>query len=475
MTLLALCVTACDEDFNKDVAVPQTNPQENPQVIEGFSIVKDVDFSSAIVLAELGEGTMLKAVKATATPELAENAGVTFRLELSNTEDFATAVELNCTNGDNAATVSAGDLNPAIVGLFGKAPEARNAYLRAYVYILDGTSASMIPNPIALGTISVTPLTPEISSAYYLIGTPNNWNGEDVSTLLKFAHSDKDVYEDPNFTLLFEITENCYWKVIPQKLVDAVNNGDAANVWASGVFGVAEDGDPSLEGELVEDGSGAMLIEGTGWVKITLNMLERTYKVEIIGEIAPTLYVPGNYQGWNPATAATLYSKNLDFKYDGYVNLIANSEFKFTDGPGWDYKGYGTDPNGDAGNLTGGDNISIAEAGFYRLTVDLSGNPYTYSAKKTAWGIIGDATSNGWNASTPMTLDPATSEWTVTTALTEGSFKFRANDGWDINLGGDVNDLSYGGDNISIPEAGTYIVTLHLSDPKAYTATIVKQ
>jgi hypothetical protein len=53
--------------------------------------------------------------------------------------------------------------------------------------------------------------------------------------------------------------------------------------------------------------------------------------------------------------------------------------------------------------------------------------------------------------------------------------KFRANNAWDINLGGNASNLTYGGDNMSIAESGTYLITLNLSDPKAYKCTIVKQ
>ena len=52
--------------------------------------------------------------------------------------------------------------------------------------------------------------------------------------------------------------------------------------------------------------------------------------------------------------------------------------------------------------------------------------------------------------------------------------KFRANNGWDINLGGNLSGLTYGGDNISISEAGNYKIVLDLSNPLKYKATITK-
>ena len=75
-----------------------------------------------------------------------------------------------------------------------------------------------------------------------------------------------------------------------------------------------------------------------------------------------------------------------------------------------------------------------------------------------------------------MNLNAATGEWTVTTTLAGGkAFKFRANNGWDINLGGNLNNLTYGGDNIPVASDGTYLITLKLGNASAYTCTVVKQ
>lgn len=198
-------------------------------------------------------------------------------------------------------------------------------------------------------------------------------------------------------------------------------------------------------------------------------MMEYTYSIELIGEMNLTLYVPGDHQGWNPGSAPTLYSRNFDFKYSGYVYFGAdNTPFKITSQPNWDGTNYG---DGGGGTLSeSGGNLEVAEAGMYKIDVDLNAN--TYSMTKTEWGLIGDATSGGWDESTPMAYDPATKLWSVTTTLKDGSFKFRANNNWDINIGGDLNNLNYGGDNISATE-GKYTITLNLSNPEAFVATVV--
>ena len=461
-TLLAFIVLgACEDPYDHMAAPPQAYEQEEQQTVDGFTIALGTGFNNPIVLSEenLEEDTRYEAVRATATPQLPEGAEVIFKLELSGTEEFGTIVELPSASDENAATVTAGDLNEAVKSLYGKAPNARELYLRAKYYITSGTSSVLMPTPAELGPVTVTPVGPVIETEYYLVGGINEWNIGDLENY-KFDHSGKDVYEDPYFSILVNNLQGEF-KIVPKSSKEAAS-------W-DGIFGTQDD--TALEGELDLEG-GNLKVEEPGWVKVTLNMMEYTYTIEIIGEMNRTLHVPGGHQGWNPETAPVLYSRNLDFTYDGYVYFDDAHEFKFTPQPNWD-SDYG---DGGNGTLTaGGGNLKVEEAGYYRLSVDLSGSPYIYSAVKTEWGLIGDATAGGWDSSTPMDFDPVTGLWTVTADLEAKHFKFRANDAWDIDLGGNINNLSYGSENIAVTEAGTYLIILDLSDPTAYKATVVKQ
>jgi starch-binding outer membrane protein SusE/F len=188
----------------------------------------------------------------------------------------------------------------------------------------------------------------------------------------------------------------------------------------------------------------------------------------------PSLYVPGNYQGWAPDKAPKVSSVKDDKIYEGYVNFTeATNKFKFTSAPDWSNTNYG---DGGTGKLsdTGGD-LTLEGAGYYLVKVNLNDN--TWSATRTAWGVIGNATETGWDADTDLMYDPAAKVWKATLALKEGELKFRANDGWDINLGDNkpANSLlTNGGENILIKEAGTYEVTLNISIPGNYTYTLRK-
>lgn len=194
-----------------------------------------------------------------------------------------------------------------------------------------------------------------------------------------------------------------------------------------------------------------------------------TYLVEID---YPVLNVPGAYQGWNPEDSTTaIYSLKSDEVYEGYVNFPEATMFKFAKGS-WD-ENWGDD--GTDGTLEpGGADIPADEPGYYKLNVDL--NALTYSFLNTTWGLIGDATPGGWDTDSDMTYDTENRVWTITTDLTVGKIKFRANDAWDLNYGETEEPTGFlveGGADIDVPEAGNYTITLVLSQAN-YTYNVVK-
>lgn len=88
------------------------------------------------------------------------------------------------------------------------------------------------------------------------------------------------------------------------------------------------------------------------------------------------VYVPGGYQGWNPATAPTLASATSNGIYDGAVTVattVTDFGFKIAPEPNWNVS-YG----GAAGVLsTSGANLAFPSAGTYKLHVDMNALTYT--------------------------------------------------------------------------------------------------
>lgn len=211
-------------------------------------------------------------------------------------------------------------------------------------------------------------------------------------------------------------------------------------------------------------------------VATTINGLQTAYSNVQTIKVSPNvllafLYVAGDYQGWSPSTAPDLASTDGS-TFEGYVNISTTGGFKLTSAPDWNHTNYGDAGSGKI-STTGG-NLNIPAAGYYRLQANTTA--LTWSATATTWGIIGDATPGGWGASTELTFDATTNTWTIASIAlnSSGSYKFRANDAWDINLGGDPTKLSYNGGNLSVPQSGNYKVVLDLSHAPNYTCTLTK-
>lgn len=191
--------------------------------------------------------------------------------------------------------------------------------------------------------------------------------------------------------------------------------------------------------------------------------------IQVFGE----LYVPGDYQGWAPASAPTIASDTANGSYQGYVDITTTGGFKFTNVPNWNGTSYGdTAANGESGVLsTSGGNLNIPAAGWYFLQANTTGSAWGATAI-TSWSLIGDF--NGWGADVPMTYSSSTGLWTGTfTAAAAGGFKIRANDAWNISYGtgGPAHSLtSNGGGNIPVT-AGTHTVSMSLA-PGYYTYSI---
>ena len=151
--------------------------------------------------------------------------------------------------------------------------------------------------------------------------------------------------------------------------------------------------------------------------------------------------------------------------YDGY--------FKIREDNAW---GVNYGDNGADGTLElGGDNIAIT-AGHYIIDFDSVNLTVTVTPAGTVWGVVGDATLNGWGAAEDVKLmpDPCNDGVYIVkdVVLKDGFIKFRQDDAWGVNLGDNGADgtTDAGGDNIAVT-AGTYDMVLDTVNGK-YTLTV---
>ena len=316
-----------------------------------------------------------------------------------------------------------------------------------------------------------------IADTYYLIGGPGDWSA-DAALTMPFTHSDKDVFEDPIFTYVFEGNGGDMWFAFGDKdAIDAVAAGDWTRLF--GTTGASEDLSGSFDRRYNLDGDHSFHLDGQAkFYRFQINMGDMTYTITPLN-FAEYIWEAGVNNDWG-AIEQPLYCADGNGTYIGFFYAQdadwsgGMGAFKFTGAfNNWDNGNYGTgtiNDDGLSGTLIndGGSGNVLATPGFYRATVNLADMTYSLTPI-SGIGIIGPAQAGGWDTDTDLAYNPETKAWEGTIELAADEFKFRANDGWDINWGGSADNLIQDGPNLRIDEAGTYFIQFYpLCQTKSY-------
>lgn len=439
MTLL-MGMVSCTEDFT-DWGNPQTNSQKEA-VAFGNGSVAPVD------VINLADVNTEKVKVASIVAPTSSNAAYTPNYKI-NFDGQSFDIDAD----GNMATA---ELTSYIVDKYGKRPTERDIDATLDAWVSNGSTAVKMATS-ATFQVKAIPEAPVIEEGYYLVGDMfttiegeteiSGWTKESAKA---FKHSDKDVYEDPIFTISFETKKpDQYWKIIPKK------NIDSGDIWAAGVVGPKVDGDDSMTGLLTNGDAKAGKIAKAGKYKLTINMMDYSYTLEEVN-YDPFIYFIGSTDGWKSNDQKLALVDDAKGVYTGYVYLAdpnaAGFEFKFQRAQGnWDTAiGAGTFVSF-GGAAIGVDNGNIgvnAGEGVYYMDVNLSEGTIT-ATKVETMGMIG--TFNNWDGDAKMTWNAEEYCFEATNAgVTADGWKFRVNGGWDINLGGSLNNLTAGGDNIAV-------------------------
>jgi len=167
-------------------------------------------------------------------------------------------------------------------------------------------------------------------------------------------------------------------------------------------------------------------------------VLDLTSPWGVVGSATPN--------GWGDGPDTPFYKSDVAGVYVAYINMI-EGEWKIRKDNDW-AENYGSS---DGVNLVdGGDNIATT-AGTYKITFDEEN--LTYAIETYSWGLVGDATPNGWDGPDfPLNYDSCSDTWRAVVKLNDGEWKIRQNNDWAVNLGSDAADgnLQDGGGNIPV-------------------------
>lgn len=433
-------MVSCTEDYT-DQANPQINPEEEA-VAFGNGSVTPVD------VINLANVTEEKIQVASIVAPTSSDAGYTPTIKI-NLGDKTYDI-------DNDGKMATADLASYISETYGKRPIEHDINATLDAWFNNGSTVVKMATSETF-QVKAIPVAPVIDEGYYLVGDMFNAEGVDgwntVSAKQAFKHSDKDVYDDPIFTLTFETKEaNQCWKVIPKK------NIDAETFWAAGVVGPKIDGDVSMTGLLTSDGPGAGKIAEPGKYRLTLNMMDYSYTIEKV-MYDPFIYFIGSTDAWGSSDQKLALVDDEKGTYTGYIYLAdpnnAGFEFKFQRVAGsWDnaigasnfvtFKDAAIDANK-------GNNLGVnAGEGVYYIDANLSEGTIE-ATRVESMSMVGDF--QNWNIAgpTPMTWNAEEYCFEATNAgVTDVGWKFVVNKGWSINLGGSINNLEQDGANLTV-------------------------
>ena len=438
--LASVSLASCNGDYD-DWAQPQHNPQEASAAKYGITFtagpeaecnMPDEDGVINLVTVNSTDanvtGYTLKDLKVNGEAIKGEIVGNNIQVDANELE------KILCTQNKSRASV------------------ARDINVESKVSVNLASGDAVAINTVGTTMAKLTPTpTPAIDEqGYYMLGevNGNGWDNTNPEWMTKVSDG---VYQ---LKVTTEKDKNWFKFYEGSKFVSG--DWDAIN---SGALGCKENGCEDASGYIYFTGDKwgelqTIVIPGAGTWIVTLDMNNLSYSVG-----KPILYMAGDANGW--ATNDYL-TGNDGVHYTGYMYLNQNG-FKFCTQPEWKGTNYGADFNtaADAANIT-----MTEEAGYYKVDVDLESKSYVLTPITTI-GIIGSASPNGWDSDVDMTYVPYNAEtkalgyWEAKDiTLASGEIKFRANDDWAINWGGDVNALTQGGGNISV-DAGTYDIKLY--------------
>ena len=430
-----MSMVSCTEDFT-DWGKPQTNPQEDA-VTFGNGSVAPVD------VINLADVKTEKVKVASIVAPTSSNAAYTPNYKI-NFDGQSFDIDAD----GNMATA---ELTSYIVDKYGKRPTERDIDATLDAWVSNGSTAVKMATS-ATFQVKAIPEAPVIEEGYYLVGdmfTTEDVNGWTKEVAKAFKHSDKDVYEDPIFTVSFETTKaDQYWKIIPKK------NIDSGDLWAAGVVGPKVDGDDSMTGLLTNTEAKAGKIAKAGKYKLTINMMDYSYTLEEVN-YDPFIYFIGATDGWKNAEQKLALVDDAKGVYTGYLYCADpngwGNQFKFQRVAGsWDNEiNSGAFSTFSGAATSEGGNIGVnAGEGVYYFDVNLSEGTIT-ATKVETMGIIGGF--NNWAGDAVMTWNAEEYCFEATNVgVTADGWKFRVNGGWDINLGGSLNNLTAGGSDLKV-------------------------
>lgn len=359
LLLSAMTFVSCNGDYD-DWAEPQTNPQEEPVALPGFTATA----AAAIDLNNPGDSVQAFTLAVPALPEGATVQNV--RVELDPADAGAAVAEAVVLNASVEGKLDSAEVQGVVETFYGKksVPRGFRGHVEADIMI-DGQAMLVDAGTVNL---TITPQAPLYADAYYIVGALNGW---DINSTLALLYRQSEGV----FSYTTKWTGDHNLKFIADTELGAWDNA----------LGCASDGDASASGTIVEGNKGAIKAPtGDEFYTFTADMTTMTYTWTKLADQNPKEYaaigVIGDFNGWGSDVAMTQVTP-----HNWYVEtaIAADGGLKFRADGGW------TDSWGGSVNIAdgaygtseyNGGNLTVP-AGTYRIYFNDITGEYAFIAE----------------------------------------------------------------------------------------------
>ena len=497
MALLALFMTACTEDYTVTNDLTVNLPESTLEVSDvtvtpaGPTSINIVDY-----LNEDGTDKELLPVGqvSVATGKMPANTTLQSKVFMSTSaafnegEDAIYEVENVSFDSNNNISISPSVLSKLYSDNITRKPDTQTIYLATKVMtVTNGTTVATVGGDggkyFPLNAISYTPDAVTLETAYYYIGS------DATDQTYKFTNeSGSNFYDDPVISVVIPAAEgDWHWFRVAGASsynADGTINWDLENANQTSICPVNQN-DEGREGKCINGTQSWHLIQNADEAKyrITIDLLEMTYKIEAISAI-PEYYTVGTVTSWNagekvsamfPTSGSTV---TLTTYFTGAWDMRMWPAENFGDWGGG--TAIGTGVNGDNApsgtlcwNTANDGNLASPEAGYYTLDCDMENMTYQWTkcadqnpATYEKIGLVGG--NDDWNNDIFLTQVTNTSGnpthlWYalgVKIDYCSWGVQFRANGSWDMQWGKGDKGFPYAQSNsksnIEPVEPGTY-------------------
>lgn len=482
-------LVSCTEDFTNWLS-PQSNGASDPAQTLQMTVtpaVSSIDFASVT-------SPTIKLFSSSLTAAEADD----YNVEITGEGVEETIV----ISADADGNVQTEELRQTVAKLYGAAPKERHLSIAVNTIATNATAdgpvkVKRVASPFAL----VAKLdAPYIAENYYIVGGSKDWG---PSKEQKFSHSDINVYDDPVFTIVIDAAASgdTWFAIGDDEGVEAIASG----VWDH-LFGIVGGDNTASSGYLDyrynlggENSFCVPASTGAKKIKVEINMMERTFKVETF-KISDSYYLVGGHGSWSSDKSQKFSHSGKDVFEDPVFTYVFEGNggtgdiwFAFGDAEALDaidagdwfqlygYKGNDMAMSGsyDRRNTLGGEYTFHVDgtAKFYRFTINALEMTYEITPLNFDPYIYFIGATDGWaNAEQKLALTDESGIYTGYLYCADpngwgNEFKFQKVPGnWDTQLnsgsftGGITGDFANGGDNIKATAGeGVYFVTMNLA------------